>query len=75
VSHALQKSGINARDGDDIKGLSAWYDKQGNKLEAPETAGEALHNHYSFLWDKRFLETFLKRFTDVYSFWWIGKPI
>jgi hypothetical protein len=68
ISSALQKSGINAYDSDDIEGLSAWCDKQGNKISAPATAGEALHDHYSFLWDKRFLETFLKGFTDVYVF-------
>jgi len=68
VSQALQKSGINAYDDSDIRGLSAWYDKQGNKIAAPGTADEALGNHYSFLWSRRFLEKFLNKFTDVYVF-------
>jgi len=68
TSHALQKKGINAYDDGDIKGLSCWYDKYGNKIMAPGTAGEALDNHYSFLWSKRFLEKFLRDFTDVYVF-------
>ncbi len=70
ISHALQRLGISAFDDGDIKGLSAWYDKSGNKVAVPETADEALENHYSFLWSKRFLAKFLDKFsgTDVYIF-------
>jgi len=68
VCRALQGWGINAYDDRDIKGLSAWYDKKGNKIESPHTASEALNNQYSFLWDKKFLKHFLAQFTDVYVF-------
>jgi hypothetical protein len=68
VSQALKKRGINAYDDGDIKGLSAWYDKQGNKVPAPKTAQEALDNQYSFLWSKRFLKRFLGTHPEVYIF-------
>jgi dephospho-CoA kinase len=68
VSQALKRQGINAYDDGDIKGLSAWYNKQGNKVIAPKTAGEALKNHYSFLWSKRVLKKFLDKFSEVYIF-------
>ena len=68
VSHALQKLSINAFDDGDIKGLSSWYDKQGNKIPAPKTADEAITNQYSFLWSKRFLEKFLSKISDIYLF-------
>jgi len=68
VSHALQKSGINAYDDADIEGLSAWYDRQGRKIAAPDTADEAINNQYSFLWSKKVLKEFVNRFKDVYIF-------
>ena len=68
VAHALQKLGIAAYDDADIKGLSSWYDKQGNKVLPPKTADEALTNQYSFLWSKRFLKEFLKKSPEVYLF-------
>ena len=68
VSQALKKQGINAYDDGDIKGLSAWYDKQGNKVVAPKTANEALENHYSFLWSKHILKKFLDKFSELYVF-------
>jgi adenylate kinase family enzyme len=68
ISHALQQSGINAYDCDEIKGLSAWYNQQGEKIAAPATANKANTNHYSFLWSRTFLENFLAQFKDVYLF-------
>jgi shikimate kinase len=68
VSQALKKAGINAFDDADIKGLSAWYDKDGNKVAEPATADEAFENHYSFLWSKKNLAKFLQQYTDVYVF-------
>jgi len=68
VSKSLRNVGINAFDGDDMEGLSAWYNKAGHKVPAPKTAGEALNNHYSFLWSKKFLAQFLNKFSDVYIF-------
>jgi hypothetical protein len=68
ISHALNNLGINAFDADEIEGLSAWYDKKGNKIQFPENAAEALQNHYSFLWSRKFLRDFLKQFTDIYLF-------
>ncbi|MDB5156685.1 MAG: hypothetical protein JWR50_1392 [Mucilaginibacter sp.] len=68
VAKSLQRAGINAFDADDIEGLSNWYDQNGKKVEAPITAGEAINNHYSFLWSRRFLVGFLAEFDDVYVF-------
>jgi adenylate kinase family enzyme len=68
VSKMLKDEGINAFDGDDIAGLSAWYDRDGRKVAEPKTAGEAMANRYSFLWSKKFLAGFLERFSDVYIF-------
>ena len=68
ISHALRDSGIHAYDADDIMGLSAWYNQYGQKVVAPKTAAEAMDNHYSFLWSKKFLSGFLNRFSEVYIF-------
>lgn len=68
ASQALRKQGVNAYDDSDIEGLSAWYNKQGNKVASPATAHEALKNNYSFLWSKRTLRKFLANFSDVYIF-------
>ncbi len=68
VSHALQCAGINAFDDSDIKGLSAWFDKNGNEVAEPKTADDATNNHYSFLWSKKFLAQFIAGFDDVYVF-------
>jgi dephospho-CoA kinase len=68
IAHALQQSGINAYDADEIKGLSAWYNNQGKRVSDPLTVAEALNNHYAFLWNRRFLKEFLIRFVDVYLF-------
>lgn len=68
VSKAWKRSGINAYEDGDIKGLSCWYDRHGKKVDAPTTAREALDNHYSFLWSKRVLRKFLAVHRDVYVF-------
>ncbi|MEO8414068.1 MAG: hypothetical protein ABI472_10425 [Ginsengibacter sp.] len=68
LSQALQNLGIHAFDGDDIEGLSAWYNKNGKKIVTPENADEAITNHYSFLWSKKFLTNFLSKFSTVYIF-------
>ncbi|HEY4323687.1 MAG TPA: hypothetical protein VGN20_06865 [Mucilaginibacter sp.] len=68
ISHTLQDVGINVFDGDDIEGLSAWYDQHWKKVPPPLTANEAINNHYSFIWDKSFLAAFLNKFPDVYIF-------
>jgi hypothetical protein len=68
VSKALKNAGINAFDDADIKELSAWYDKDGNRVAEPATADEAFENHYSFLWSKKNLAKFLCQHTDVYVF-------
>ena len=68
VSHALRAMGVNAFDDDDIKGLSSWYNKDGKKIPPPQTADEALSNHYSFLWSRKFLAGFLSQYSTVYIF-------
>jgi len=68
VSKAWKRKGINAYEDGDIKNLSSWYDKHNNKVATPRTAREALDNHYSFLWSKRVLRTFLAVHSDVYIF-------
>jgi len=68
LANAFQKMGLNAFDGDQIDGLSAWYDRSGQKVSEPGTVDEALNNQYSFLWSPKFLSNFLNRYTDVYIF-------
>jgi len=68
VSKAWKLKGINAYEDRDIKNLSSWYDKNGNKVVAPGTAHEALANHYSFLWSKRVLRRFLNAHQDAFVF-------
>ena len=68
ISHALQRLGINAFDDGDIEGLSAWFDRHGEEVTAPQTADEAFLNQYSFLWSKKFLRGFIDKFEDVYVF-------
>ena len=67
IAHALHHVGIHAFDGDEIEGLSGWYDKYGRRV-MPETAKEALENQYSFVWKKKFLAAFLSKFSEVYIF-------
>ena len=68
VADALQAKGINAFDDEDIDGLSSWYNQQRQKIPPPKTAEEAFANHYSFLWDKKFLSDFLNGHDEVYIF-------
>ncbi|HWB23941.1 MAG TPA: AAA family ATPase [Chitinophagaceae bacterium] len=68
IARALQRAGINAFDDGDIPGLSAWYNRQGQKVPQPATAQQALDNHYSFLWSKNVLAELLSRFPEVYVF-------
>jgi len=68
VADALQVRGINAFDDEDIDGLSSWYNQQRQKIPPPKTAEEAFANHYSFLWDKKFLSDFLNGHDEVYIF-------
>lgn len=68
VSKSLQKAGVNAFDDADIPGLSNWYDRNGRKVAEPKTAEEALNNHYSFLWSRKTMASFLSKYDDVYVF-------
>ena len=68
VSKAWKQRSINAYEDGDIKDLSGWYDKFGNKVATPKTAHEALNNHYSFLWSKQVLRKFLGIHSDIYIF-------
>jgi hypothetical protein len=68
VAQALKSAGVNAFDDGDIKGLSAWYNRYGQKVAEPATAAEAFNNRYSFLWSKTFLANFLSTFSEVYIF-------
>ena len=68
VASELQKIGINAFDADLIKGLSAWYDRNGHKVPQPQSAKEALTNNYSFLWNREFLTSFLNSHDDIFIF-------
>jgi adenylate kinase family enzyme len=70
ISYELRKMGILAYDADQIEGLSAWYNKYGQKVSKPKSAKEALDNEYSFVWSKKFLSDFLAKYadTDVFIF-------
>ncbi|MDQ7949943.1 MAG: hypothetical protein REI78_15240 [Pedobacter sp.] len=68
VCRRLKQQGIPAFDEGDIEGLSAWYNKDGQKIEPPTTADEAIKNGYAFLWSKKVLRNFIKDFDDVWVF-------
>lgn len=67
ITQALRLEGINAWDADDIEGLSGWFDIEGNQVEVPASAFEALENHYAFLWNK----TFLSRLVDLHHHFYL----
>jgi len=68
IANELRKLGINAFDTDQIKGLSAWYDRNGQKVAEPKKPDEALKNHYSFLWSRKFLDGFISKYNNVFIF-------
>ena len=55
-------------DADKIKGLSAWYNKNGLKVPDPTNAEDAINNQYYFAWSKKYLTAFLNWFSNVYIF-------
>jgi len=68
IVHALQGKAIPVFDADEIRGLSAWYDKYGRKAPEPKNAADALNNQYSFRWSRKFLTAFLNTYSDVFIF-------
>ncbi|MBI2028008.1 MAG: AAA family ATPase [Candidatus Levybacteria bacterium] len=68
VSTELRKLGINAVDADSVEGLSSWFDGSGNKMPYKEDADEEFLNNHSFLWDRKFLEEYLKENPNIYLF-------
>ncbi len=68
ISSELRKLGINALDSDSIEGLSSWYDGSGNKVGYRNDGDEEFLNNHSFLWNRNFLEKYLKENSDIYLF-------
>ncbi len=68
ISSYLRKLGINAVDADKIEDLSSYYDGQGNKVEYSEDAGKEFLDNHSFLWDRIFLEDYLRKNPDIFLF-------
>ncbi len=67
-SNKLSKQGFNAFDADQIKGLSGWYDKNGQKIFNPKDLHQVFNNNYSFLWSRRVLRIFLSKYEHVLVF-------
>ncbi|MDP3733202.1 MAG: hypothetical protein Q8Q91_01545 [Candidatus Daviesbacteria bacterium] len=67
-SSKLRKLDINAVDSDSIEGLSSWNDGTGKKIAYQEDAGEEFLSNHSFLWDRNFLEDYLRKNPEIYLF-------
>lgn len=68
LSSELRKLSINAVDADSIEDLSSWYDGTGKKVDYQEDAGEEFLSNHSFLWDRNFLEDYLRKNPKIYLF-------
>ena len=68
ISSELKKRGFNAVDPDLIPGLSGWFDKDGKEVEYPEDADKEFLDNHEFLWNKKFLESYLERQEEIYLF-------
>lgn len=67
-SEKLRTLGLNALDGDMIKGLCKWVDKEGNNATFPDNASKEWLNSHQFIWDKVFLKKWLNQQKTVYLF-------
>lgn len=68
ISSELKRIGVSAFDDSDVPDLASWFDRHGNKIDAPKSAKEAVKNQYSFLWDRNILNAFLSERADIYLF-------
>lgn len=68
ISRKLRELGHNAVDADTVKGLSKWVDAEGNRVKFPEDADKEWLRIHSFLWDREFLESYLKEESPEYLF-------
>lgn len=68
ISAELGKHGVNVVDADLIRGLSGWFDKEGNEVDYPEDADREFFDNHEFLWNKEFLKEYLHKQEEVYLF-------
>ncbi|OGH11356.1 MAG: hypothetical protein A3B38_00825 [Candidatus Levybacteria bacterium RIFCSPLOWO2_01_FULL_36_13] len=68
LANEFGKKGVNAFDADEIDGLHGWYNWKRERVRFPDNAGPEFLENHEFLWDKKFLEDFLKQYKDVYFF-------
>lgn len=68
ISTALREKGLNAVDADLVEGLSSWFDGDGNKVSFPKDASPEFMDNHQFLWDREFLEEYLKTQEEIYLF-------
>ncbi len=72
LTKELSRFGVNAVDSDDLLGLYAWYDCKKEKVPFPEDFSQDFLDNHQFLWDRFFLENFLKHNQNVYLFGMAG---
>ncbi len=65
VSKELNRRGYTAFDSDDVPGLSAWTDSNGNKKHFADNSYIDL-SEYDWLWDKHVLQNLIKQHEDIF---------
>ena len=60
ICTTLSKRGMNAVDADLVPGLSCWFDGHGNEVECPKNADQNFLDNHEFLWNRQFLEGYLR---------------
>lgn len=68
LAKELQKLDVKAVDADEIKGLHGWYNWRKERVPFPKDAGKEWLDNHEFLWDRKFLEEYLKEEKDIYFF-------
>lgn len=68
ISAMLRKQGIHAVDADLVKGLSGWFNGNGEEVNYPPDADKEFLDTHEFLWNKDFLRKFLKEQDEIYLF-------
>lgn len=63
----FNKQGKNSVDADEVEGLSGWYYGD-QKVEYPINADKEFLDNHSFLWDRSFLDNYLKQVDEIYFF-------
>lgn len=68
LSKKFRKAGRNAFDADELDELHGWYNWEKKRVPFPKDAGKEFMENHEFLWDRKFLESFLKKNPNIYLF-------